>query len=109
MDREDIDPQETREWIEALEAVVRHDGAERGGLAHRGEEGDVAAVAVAHDREPAAVGPRHLAGKEVARRQHVVDLHAAVVDERVEARPVAGAGSAPGAARRTPRPRRSAR
>jgi pyruvate dehydrogenase E1 component len=29
MDREDVDPQETREWIEALEAVVRNDGPER--------------------------------------------------------------------------------
>ena len=27
--REDIDPEETREWLEALEAVLEHDGPER--------------------------------------------------------------------------------
>ncbi|MFW6198292.1 MAG: pyruvate dehydrogenase (acetyl-transferring), homodimeric type [Acidobacteriota bacterium] len=27
--RQDIDPQETREWLDSLEAVVRHDGPER--------------------------------------------------------------------------------
>ncbi len=27
--RQDIDPRETREWIEALEAVLRHDGSDR--------------------------------------------------------------------------------
>ena len=26
---EDINPQETREWLEALDAVVRHEGPER--------------------------------------------------------------------------------
>ena len=29
MQRTDVDPQETREWLEALDAVVAHDGAER--------------------------------------------------------------------------------
>src|SRR4051795_6453145 len=29
MQRTDVDPQETREWLEALDAVVEHDGADR--------------------------------------------------------------------------------
>src|SRR3954449_9626707 len=29
MQRTDVDPQETREWLEALDAVVEHDGAAR--------------------------------------------------------------------------------
>src|SRR4051812_14901138 len=28
----DVDPQETREWVEALEGVLRHDGQERAEL-----------------------------------------------------------------------------
>ena len=27
----DVDPQETREWLEALDAVIAHDGADRAG------------------------------------------------------------------------------
>lgn len=28
--KDDIDPQETREWLDALEVVLEQDGAERG-------------------------------------------------------------------------------
>ena len=61
----DVDPQETQEWLEALDAVVEHDGRERAqelldAVVHEARRSGVAACARLDDavRQHDPEGPR---------------------------------------------------
>jgi pyruvate dehydrogenase E1 component len=52
--QDDLDPQETREWLEALDAVLHHDGAERARflLETLDDHASTSGAAIARRREP---------------------------------------------------------